>query len=191
MWQCRPHRKSTLAVKSLWRLNYTLRLVQQNWLWENKCRYTDTPNSIGVVTLRYCGTCSFRRRGAFSPTSTHVLWNWPAKENYSAVGLTWEPRTCGAEGWLLRQGTTSPSLLHSPAGCRAERRARRDCVTGPPAAVVSLTTGRAPGAEAREMLARRPRNPLQALQRRTQELKLQVASGCPAGGLGITRQPGF
>ncbi|KAF3826549.1 hypothetical protein GH733_009074 [Mirounga leonina] len=36
------------------------------------------------------------------------------------------------------------------------------------------------------MLARRQRNPLQALQRRSQELKLQVSSGCPAGGLGTT-----
>ena len=31
------------------------------------------------------------------------------------------------------------------------------------------------------MLAKRQRNPLQALQRRSQELKLQVLSGCPAG----------
>lgn len=41
------------------------------------------------------------------------------------------------------------------------------------------------------MLARRQSNRLQALQRRSQELKLQVSSDCPAGGLGSTRWPGF
>ncbi|KAF5926136.1 hypothetical protein HPG69_011262 [Diceros bicornis minor] len=41
------------------------------------------------------------------------------------------------------------------------------------------------------MLARRPRRPLQALQRRSQELKQQVPSGCPAGDLGTARRPGL
>lgn len=47
------------------------------------------------------------------------------------------------------------------------------------------------GAKAREMLARRPRDPLQALQRRSQELKQQVPSGCRAGDLGTVRWPGL
>jgi hypothetical protein len=49
------------------------------------------------------------------------------------------------------------------------------------AALVSLVTGATPACSARAMLARRPRDPLQAVRRRSQELKLQVRQAAQRG----------
>lgn len=126
----------------------------------------------------YYGTCSFGRRGGIPP---HLHPN--------PFGLARKRWVAGQWAQDLRAGGAAssrenhPHTLQAP-GSRAARRARGDGVTFRCRRVGFPGDRRALRAEAKEMLARRQRDPLQSLQRRNQELKQQVSSGCPLGDLG-------
>ena len=126
----------------------------------------------------YYGTCSFGRSGIFSPTSTRILWDWPGKSDLLGSGPEKRAPALRIEG-AASSGEDQPHScrISFPAGCRALRRTRSDGVTsrcsrhGFPGDRCALR------AQVTEMLARRQRDPLQSLQRRSQELKQQVPSG--------------
>lgn len=101
---------------------------------ENKCRNTENPEnpeSNGVVIPRYCGTYSFPRLWALSPTSTPTLRNWPVKEDYLGSGPNLRAQDLQGGGRLPQQTAASTfffgrAVIASPS---------------PAAAVVSLATG--------------------------------------------------
>lgn len=134
-------------------LNLHLKICSVKLASENSIK--QYPNAKVIVT--HCGTCSFGHQGLCEPS------------NRGEAGAT---ATCCGPRFL-------PACSRHVGGARGlERRGvifRRRRRLGLPG------NRRAPGVAAGEMLPRRPRDPLQAVRRRSQELKQQVRWGWAAG----------